>query len=538
MSDDAALARTSSRMAVGTIASRATGFGRTAVLAYVLGAGPLAQAYNVANTTPNILYELLLGGVLTSVVVPLLVEASRKDSDGGTAYAQRLLSVVALALGAASLLAVALAPWLVDLYLLFEKDDDPAQRDLAVTFARFFLPQIVFYGLGATIGALLNTRGRFGPPMWAPVLNNVVVIVTLLVFVLMPGPDSPEPGSISTAQTAVLGIGTTLGILAMTVALLPALHGTGFRWRFRRDLRGMGLRRSGRLASWMLLYVVANQVSYLIVVQLATSVGDYPSYTYAFVLWQLPHAIVAVSLITALLPRMSGHAVDERLDLVRADLARGARLVAAVLVPAAFAYVVLGRDIATLIFAHGRVSVDEGVEIGAVLAAFAFGLVPFSLFQLQLRAFYAMRDTRTPALVNVAVNAVNIVAALALFAALPEEHRVVGLALGYSASYGAGFAVSSLLLRRRLDGLEGPRTLRTVVRLGLAAALGFGVAAVVAAVLRAALDGATGEGPLTAAVVLVVAGAVGASLFAVAATRMRVAEVAAVTRLVRARLGG
>ena len=537
MTEETALARTSSRMALGTVASRATGFVRTAVLAYVLGAGPLAQAYNVANTTPNILYELLLGGVLSSVVVPLLVEAARKDGDGGTAYAQRLLSVVAMGLAAASVLAVLLAPWLVDLYLLLAKDDDPPQRDLAVTFARFFLPQILFYGLGATIGALLNTRGRFGPPMWTPVLNNLVVIATGIAFVVVPGPQTPEPGSISTAQTAVLGLGTTLGIVTMTVALLPALHATGFRWRFRRDLRGMGLRRSGRLASWMLLYVVANQISYLVVVQLATEVGDYPSYTYAFVLWQLPHAIVAVSLITALLPRMSGHAVDERFDLVRADLSRGVRLVAAVLVPAALAYVVLGRDVATLVFGHGRVSVDDARLIGSVLAAFAVGLVPFSLFQLQLRAFYAMRDTRTPALVNLGVNGVNIVAAVGLWFALPEEHRVVGLALGYSASYAAGLALSWVLLRRRLDGLDGPEVLRTIVRLAVAAAIGFGLAAAVAAALRAALDDATGEGPLTAAVVLTVAGALGVATFALAATRMRVSEVAAVTSLLRARLG-
>jgi putative peptidoglycan lipid II flippase len=177
-------------MAVGTLASRATGFLRTAVVAAVLGVASVADAFNLANTAPNIVYELLLGGVLTSVVVPLLVRAAQSDGDDGQAYAQRLLTLVVLVLGGASVLLVVAAPLVVDLY----GDELPPQaRDLAVVFARFLLPQVLFYGAGAVMGAYLNTRGRFGPPMWAPVLNNLVVIATGVVFALMPGPDGPSP---------------------------------------------------------------------------------------------------------------------------------------------------------------------------------------------------------------------------------------------------------------------------------------------------------------------------------------------------------
>ena len=289
-------------MAVGTLASRSTGFLRTVVIAGVLGVAAVGDAFSLANTSPNIVYELLLGGVLTSVVVPLLVRAAKEDGDDGAAYAQRLLTLVVLALGAASVLLVLAAPLLVDLY---GSRLTPEAYDLAVVFARFLLPQVLFYGVGAVLGAYLNTRGRFGPPMWAPVLNNLVVIVTGVVFLLMPGPDRVEPGTITDAQVTVLGIGVTLGIVAQTVALVPALRGVGFRFAPRLDLRGAGLGHAARLAKWVFLSVVVSQAAYLVVVNLAIGAGElttgrgYASYTYAYVLWQLPHAVITLTATTA-----------------------------------------------------------------------------------------------------------------------------------------------------------------------------------------------------------------------------------------------
>ncbi len=465
------LGRSSAVMVVGTLASRVTGFLRTIVLAAAVGIALVGDAYNVANTLPNILYDLLLGGVLTSVVVPLLVAAAAADDDGGEAYAQRLVTLVVLVLGAASALAVLAAPLVIRLYAV---SADPAQRALATTFARFLLPQIVFYGLGATIGAILNTRGRYAEPMWTPVLNNLVVIATALVFLALPGRRHLSPSSITSAQTLTLAIGTTLGIVVQTVALLPGLRATGFRLRLRLDLRGTGLRSAGRLAGWVLCYVLVNQVGLLVIVNLANAAArasgsGFSAYIYAYSLFQLPYAVVSVSVITALLPRMSRSAVEGRLDEVRSDLSSGLRLTGVVLIPAALGFVVLGPALATLVFAHGQVSQAGAEQIGAVLAAFAVGLVPFSAFQLQLRAFYAMRDTRTPALVNIVVTAVNIAADIALYLALPPRDRVTGLALGFAASYVAGLALSSLVLRRRLGGLDGARVLRTTVRLLVAA---------------------------------------------------------------------
>ncbi len=512
-------------MALGTVASRGTGFLRTAVLLSVLGVESVSAAYNVANTTPNIVYELLLGGVLTSVVVPLLVRAAKEDDDAGQGYAQRLLTLTALVLGGAVVLLVLGAPLLIDLYA---GDLDPQSRELAVTFARFFLPQVLFYGVGAVLGAILNTRGSFAPPMWAPVLNNLVVIATGLAFLVLRGSGALTPASLTSGQVALLGIGTTLGIVAQTVALVPSLRAVGFSLRLRLDLRGMGLRKVGHLAKWVLLYVVANQLAYLVVVRLSTDSDlvdagrGYPSYLAAFVLWQLPHAIVAVSVITALLPRMSRAAADGRHGDLRESLARGLRLTVSVLVPAAVAFVVLGRELATVVFARGQISVEDARFIGVLLAVFAVGLVPFSTYQLQLRAFYAMQDTRTPTLINLGVNATLVVTDITLYVLLPDDYKVIGLAAGHAASFVAGLALCSSVLSRRIGRLEGGgAVVRTAVRCLLAVLL----PALLAGMVATATTRAVGDGPLGAGLALVVAGPVLAIGYVLLARRLRVGEV-------------
>jgi putative peptidoglycan lipid II flippase len=525
------LLRSTRVMAAGTLVSRATGLVAKLLLAWALGLA-VGDAYNVANTIPNIVYELLLGGILTSVVVPLIVQAGARDADDGEAYAQRLLTLVALALGAASIAAVIAAHGIVGLYIghFSSGHPRPAEMRLATTLARFFLPQIFFYGIGATMGAILNTRGRFGAPMWAPVLNNVVVIATVAIFFALPGPHHLLPRTITTAQTLTLGIGTTLGIVTQTVALVPSLRAAGFRWRPRFDFRNTGLGQAGRLAGWVLLYVLVNQIGYAVVTNLATSAlgsgrtaGGYSIYVYAFLVFQLPHAVIAVSVITALLPRMSRHAVDGRHDLVTRELSRGIRLAAVVLVPATFAYIALNQPIMRLLFGHGQLDVDDTRILGWTLAAYAIGMLPFSAFQLQLRAFYALRDTRTPALVNIAVNAVNVVVDVLAFVTLPSRWIVPGLALGYAASYAAGLALFSRLLTTRLGSLDAYRVVRTVVRLGIAGIGGAALAYLVAKAVYVPL----GRGSAGSLVALAAGVPLGGAFYLWVAGRLRVREITA-----------
>ena len=524
----ASLGGASGAIALGTLASRLTGFLRIVAMAAALGLTGVADAYNLANVTPNILYELLLGGVLTSIVVPLLVRAEREDDDGGVAFAQLFLTLVAVSLAIAAVIGVLAAPLLARLL----GASTPAERDLTTTFLRFFLPQIAFYGVGATITAILNTRRRFGAAAVAPVLNNLVVIVTAVVFILI-SDGRPTVEGLTGAQRAVLGIGTTLGVVVMTVALLPSLRSTGFRWRARLGWHP-ALRRAAGLAAWVFVYVAANQLGLFVIVRLAKAAGEggITAYQYAFLLFQLPHSLVTVSVVTALVPRMSRHAADGDLDQLRADFSRGVRLIAAVLIPAAVAYLVLARPIATVVFNLGRFSNSDAAFVGDVLAAFACGLMSFSAFQLLLRLFYVQQDSRTPALVNIAANTVNVVVDVGAFLVLDGRSRVVGLAVGHAVAYTVGALLLARLMSRRIGGLDGFVVVRTLVRVSVAA----GIAAIAAYGVAQLVRGTLGQGLLGAVVAVASAAIVGGSFYVTCARRMGVREVQTVTDQVRVRL--
>jgi putative peptidoglycan lipid II flippase len=532
--------RSTGVMAVGTIASRGTGFLRTLVLLAALGSAQLGDAYNIPNTVPNAIYDLLLGGVLTSVVVPLLVKAARDDGDEGEAYAQRLLTIVAVVLGVCTAVAVVAAPWIVDLYA--GRFTQP-QHQLAVVFARYFLPQILFYGLSATIGAILNVRGRFAAPMWAPVLNNLVVIGVGIAFISISTRGSSV--ALTSGEQTLLGVGTTAGVVLQTVALWPSLRAAGFRYRPRFDWRGVGLGDAGRLAGWVLVYVAVNQAGLVVITNLGgasertavahhlTSGVSYTAYLSAYQLFQLPYAIVAVSVITALLPRMSAHAVDGDLRGVRSDLSAGLRTTAVAVVPAVAGMLALAPQIAIVALRHRQITTSDAHYIGYVLMAFALGLIPFAAFQLQLRAFYALRDTRTPALINIVATAVNIGADVALYELLSPRWRVVGLALGFGASYWVALVLTSRALGRRLGGLDGYRVVRTYVRLCLASA----VAGLLALALARLADRAIGSGFAGSLAGLAVGSAVGLAVLLGLARRMRIGELTALARAIRGRLG-
>jgi putative peptidoglycan lipid II flippase len=535
------LARTSGVMALGTIASRGTGVLRTIVIAAAVGsAGQLADAYNIPNAAPNAVYDLLLGGILTSVVVPLLVKAVKENVKTGEEYAQRLLTLVAVLLGACTVVAVVFAPFVVDVYGGFVGQ----QRTLAITFARYFLPQIFFYGLSATIGAILNTRGRFAAPMWTPVLNNVVLIVTGGLFIAV---TTHEHGArsvtLSTDQTLLLGIGTTAGVVVQTLALWPSLRASGFRFRPRFDWRGTGLGAAGRLGGWVLVYVVMNQIGFAVVTHLGRAAGTaarahhvahgdtFSAYNYAYQLFQLPYAIVAVSVITALLPRMSGHAVDGRLGAVRADLSTGLRTTGVAVVPATIALMVLAPQISEIVFRHHSITHADARYIAWVIVGFAVGLVPFCIFQLLLRAYYALQDTRT--LINLVATVFNIAADVALYLALPVGWRALGLALAFSASYWLATALTVRSVGRKLRGIDGRRVLRTYTRLAVASVIAGAVALGLAELSTVLL----GPGLAGAVVGLVAGGGIGGALLLTLAARMRIDEATALVHAVRARLG-
>jgi putative peptidoglycan lipid II flippase len=528
------LVRATAGMAVGTTLSRVTGFLRVAAMAFALGVAEtrLADAYNVAHNIPNIVYELILGGVLTSVFVPVFVRQLRKRSrEEAWRSAQAVMTVAFLLLAAVTLAGILAAPWIVRLYTarIPGAEQRAAVQELATLFLRFFMPQILLFGIGAVATGLLNARGRFAIPMFAPILNNLIVIATFLVFAFMPGPAEPGPEAITLAQKLVLAIGTTLGVAAMTFVLWPSLRRAGFRWRWRPEWRNEAVRRLVRLSGWVVLYVALNQLGLLVVIVLAGEVtGGYTAYQAAFIFFQLPHAIFAVSIMTALLPSLSEDWVLGERGAFRTKLARGIRASAFVVLPAAAGYLALARPIVRLLLEHGVAGPESTALVSRVLVFFALGLFSFSAFMLFLRAFYAMDDTRTPALVNVFAVGLNTVANLLLFPVL----GVRGLALGHAIAYTFAAATSAIILRRRLDGLEGSVLARSMGKIVLAAASTGGAAWLVARLAGSALGTESLAGQLTQVGVGVVVGLV---TFVVAALLLRIEEFDLVKRTLLAR---
>ncbi|MGH3980325.1 MAG: murein biosynthesis integral membrane protein MurJ, partial [Pseudonocardiaceae bacterium] len=410
--------------------------------------------------------------VLTSVIVPLLVRATR-DADGGLAYTQRLVTMAAVLLGTATVLVVAAAPLLARLYL---GDGDAANPALATAFAYLLLPQIIFYGLGALFGAILQTRDVFAPHAWAPVLNNVVVIATLGVYWLLPGEISLDPVRMGDAKLLVLGIGTTLGIAAQAVVLLPALRRVGFRWRWRWGWKefendGARLTQAGRLVVWVVGYVLISQVGYIVTNRAAAQgdPGGISIYAYAWLLFQLPYGVLGVSLLTAIMPRMSRAAADGDTAGVVANLSLGSRYSAVLLMPIAVLLSVAGSSIGIALFSFGEAGATDARRLGLALAVSAFGLLPFAVTMLQLRVFYAMTDARTPTVIMLVMTAVKVPLLLACPVVLDDRSVVLGLTFVNSLSFVVGAVVGQVWLRVRLGRVQTVRVLVTVGKTVLAA---------------------------------------------------------------------
>ncbi|WP_245159860.1 murein biosynthesis integral membrane protein MurJ [Blastococcus sp. CT_GayMR19] len=469
--------RAAGTMAIATLVSRITGLVRTMVLAAALGVGLVNDAYNTVNTLPNIVYELLLGGVLTSVVVPLLVHAQERDRDGGTAYAQRLATIGIAGLTVATGLAVLAAPLLTSLSGI---TGDADQVRLGTWLARILLIEIVFYGLGALAQAILNSRGIFGPPAWAPVLNNVVVIVTGGLFMAASGVGELTPATITPGQVWLLGVGTTLGIALQALVLLPLLKGAGVPVRPRWGRHATGLREAGTLGLWVLAYSAVSAVGVIVAMRIANEAGrdgglGSSAFSYASLLFQMPYGIIGVALLTALLPRMSRAAARHDVPGVTQDLSLGTRLSALGLLPVTALLVVLGPPLGMLAFARGNTSAAEAEGIGTALAVGAFGLLPMAATLLQLRVFYAMKDARTPTLLQIAMIVVRVPLLLLVPAVVGPEHVVAGLMLVTSVTYLVGWVLGDLALRRRLGSLRTRETFGPVARMAAVSAVAGGI---------------------------------------------------------------
>lgn len=468
------LFRASGIMAIGTILSRITGFFRAILAVAVLGTALLADSYNVANTMPNILYNLLVGGALTAIFVPQLVR-SFSDEDGGNGFASRLVTTISGILLLLVLIGVIFAPALVRLYAPeFTTSGFEKEFEIAVAFTRYCLPQIFFLGLFTMLGQVANARGSFAPLMWAPIANNLVVIAIFAGVLIMQQSISVE--NITDGQIQLLGWGTTLGIVVQALILIPVVKRSGIRLRPIFGVAGLG--KSFSLAGWTLVYVLISQIGYLITVNVATSAAvrsaqagiatgvGFTPFTSAYYIMLLPYSIVTISIVTALLPHLSKLAIEKNTLEVKKQLIRAIRMCGVVTVPSSVAFLLFG-SLMTEVLYFG-ISLEDSRYIGYVLSALSLGLVAFSINLILIRGFNAFEDTRTQVISILIINVISSALSYLFLATLRNELVTIGLGLAFAISYIFGLFVTIALLSKHVGKFQYSQFVGQHLRLYLA----------------------------------------------------------------------
>jgi len=482
-----ALAGVAGVLAIGTLLSRFTGMLRTLGTAWALGANGVSDAYILANTTPNIIYDLVVGGVLAGTLVPVFVELLNTPSaDGGedagwygiSAICTAILAVLAVV----SVLFWLATPALIHLYTILNHTKQVgAERRLAVSLLYLFVPQFALYGLTAVAGALLQAKRRYAAPMYTPILNNLVVIGVLIAYAVLVSATTPAAVHGDHRAVLLLGLGTTGGVAAMTVALFPFLARAGVRLRPVWDPFHPACRKIVRLAGWVFGVVVTNQVALLVVMLLSNHrIGDYSAYSYAFLFMTLPHGVWAVSVMSPMETEIAHEWQAGDRAAARGHLTESIWVVIVMIIPAALGMAVLARPAIQIVLQHGNLGAGGARATADALIAMALGLPAFSLYLVFMRAFQAMQDTKSMFLIYVVENALNIALDIALY----HRFGIRGLAAGLSLAYLGGALVGGIALSRRMGGIGGARLATgfglVLVGAAFAAGAAWGVSSVLA----------------------------------------------------------
>lgn len=505
---EVSLARGAAATTIATAVSRITGFVRVVVVAGAMGTTFLANTYQTANTAPNVVFELVAAGVLTSVFVPTFVEyIVRGDRAGGWHAANALTSLALVGLIGLALLLGLFAPLVMRALTVGVENDILRAREVALgaTFLRLFAPQIVFYGVGMIMTGALHAHRRFGLPAIAPIFNNIIVIGVYVAYALMRGDRPPSVNGITTAETWLLGAGTTAGVVAMTLCLVPQLRRLG--WRFRPVLQPShpAVRRGARLGVWALGYAGGYQAGLIVVLILANQVrGGVAAYQWAYTFFYLPHALFGVPIFNVLFTAMSEHAARDEVEGAVSRLRDGLAMLAFLLIPVAAMLFATAELVSRLTLRYGVMTVEGSDLVGHVLQAFAVGLPSYSAFLVFTRAFYAIGDTKTPALVNAGTVVLASIAGAVFFSVAPVGWEVPGLALGHSIGFFVGAVVLARMFARRAGSVGGTRVSSSVAR---SLALGIVAGGVMLAIVDV-FDVTSSASALVALVVVSLGGAV------------------------------
>ncbi len=524
----------SGSIAFATLISRVTGFGKQLLLLTVLGPA-IASAFTVASQIPNMIAELVLGAVLTAIVVPTLVRAEQEDPDHGAAFVRRLVTAAFVVLATAALLATAAAPILTT--YVFLSDDGKVNTGLTTALAFLLLPAILFYGMSALLTAILNTRQNFKPGAWAPVLNNVVVLTVLGLYVLMPGEITLNPVKMSDPKLLVLGGGVTIGVVVQAISLVPAIR------RERIDLRPLWgvdarLKQFGGMGAAIILYVLISQAGFVFATRISShaDAAGPAIYNNAWLLLQLPYGVLGVTVLTAIMPRLSRNAAADDTPAVVDDLSAATRLTMIALVPVVTFLTLAGPQVGQALYGYGNFGGSDAARLGLAVSWSAFSLIPYALVLIHLRVFYAREQAWIPTWIILGITAAKIVFSAIAPMVTDAEHVVIALGVANGLGFAVGAVVGGYLLHRSLGDLRMSNVSRTVTRVVLSSIAGGAVMWIVDRVLG--LERLThafgGPGSLIRVAITAVV------MFAVAFGLMRLAgvpEVVAITVAISRRLG-
>lgn len=527
------IGRSSMLLASGTVFSRILGFVRAIVLAQALGvvASAGADAFAVANQLPNNLYVIVAGGVLTATLVPAIVK-SALHQDGGTAYINKLVTIALVILVGTTLVAVLLAPVLVRIYAIGWSEN---QLALATAFAYWCLPQIFFYGLYALLGEILNGRGSFGPFTWAPALNNIVAIAGLIVFIVLFGADSAGVRSVTDwtpGMIATLAGAATLGVAAQALVLTLFWRRIGLKWRPDFRWRGVGLKETGQIAGWTFGMILLTQVAGLVETNVTALASGTDASVFAlqnaWLIFMLPHSVIAVSIATAYFTRMSTHAAAGDTAKVVHDANESLRRIGLFMFLGAAGLVAVALPFARLFTeSHSGVS-----ALGELIMVLAVGLPAFSALFVMQRVFFALGDGRTPFFITL-FQAVLFSLVVLACTQLPKEFITLGVAAALSVVGLLQTLLAAYLLRRKLAarrlGILPAYLVGTIAGI-LSAAAGIGIAALLGAFTA---GGFATANFFTAIVSMILIGVVTVGLFALLLALFKRPELGDLWRWVR-----
>ncbi len=454
-------------VACGTALSRVTGLIRIIIFGVMIGQTAVADAYDAANNAPNVVYELLLGGVLAASLIPLF---SRYLQDGDDDAVNAISSFAVLALATITMLALFASPLIFHVFSLNPASDiDVALfRSTGTSLTRLFIVQIFFYGLTAIASAILNSKRRFFAAAWTPVIANLVTIFTLLAIPRVTSMKPPTISEVSTNRSLqlLLGLGSTSGIIAMTLFMVIALSRSGLKLKWNLDLNHPAVKKLLKLSGWAVGYVVANQISLIVIKNLASpGSGNVDAYSKAYAFFSLPHGLLAVSIATTFVPDLARAAANLDLAKFHEKFVSGLRLTALVTIPAAFGMFILSRPLVAMLLQHGNFNLSATQNTARALSGLAIGLAGFSIYLFVLRGFYTNNDTRTPFWINLFENVLNIV-----FATLFVDHfDVFGLGLAFSLAYLISAVVALFTMQRKSRGFNANSLLASFVPIVISA---------------------------------------------------------------------